>query len=270
MAAATSKTARTANGTGRVGLPVASTARPMKSHTPAMPARRSSGYNQKIKIEPEILNKIFEPFFTTKPKDRGTGLGLSTVYGVARQLGGAVGVTSTLGAGSGFRVWIPRARAVEPRVVEGTDESVRPATPAATILFVDDDETVRSLASRFLAKGGHRVLVAANAGEALLIAESYGPTIDLLITDTVMPFMDGRSLARRLLATLPALGVLFISGHSSPEAESEGEGRFLPKPFSEVELALAVSFALRLSAEKRADAEKSGETGNQESPKASL
>jgi PAS domain S-box-containing protein len=221
-------------------------------------------------IAPEILNKVFEPFFTTKPKDRGTGLGLSTVYGIARQLGGAVGVASSLGAGAGFHVWIPYARPMEPQAEEGADESVWPAAPAATVLFVDDDEAVRSLASRFLAKGGHRVLVAANAGEALLIAESYGPSIDLLITDTVMPFMDGRSLARRLLTSMPALAVLFISGHASPEAERESEGRFLAKPFSEAKLARAVSLALRSSAEKRVREEKEREPGDHDGPKASL
>jgi two-component system, cell cycle sensor histidine kinase and response regulator CckA len=208
-------------------------------------------------IAPDILDKIFEPFFTTKPKERGTGLGLSTVYGIARQLGGAVGVTSKPGAGSSFSAWIPCARPAAIREEKSPEESVWPAAPAATILFVDDDEAVRSLASRLLAKGGHRVLVAANAGEALLIAESYGPSIELLITDTVMPFMDGRSLARRLSATMPGLGILFISGHSSPEAEKEGDGRFLPKPFSEAELARAVSLALgaragRLQAEPKA------------------
>jgi two-component system, cell cycle sensor histidine kinase and response regulator CckA len=219
-------------------------------------------------IAPEVLDRIFEPFFTTKPKDRGTGLGLSTVYGIARQLGGAVGVSSKLGSGANFRVWIPFAKPAEFPAEKKSEESVWPAAPAATILFVDDDEAVRSLASRLLAKGGHRVLVAANAGEALLIAESYGPSIDLLITDTVMPFMDGRSLARRLLATLPSLGRLFISGQASPEADNEGEGLFLAKPFSEAELARAVSAALAEASAKRAEAEKGA--GAQSGPSASL
>jgi two-component system cell cycle sensor histidine kinase/response regulator CckA len=180
-------------------------------------------------------------------------------------------VASKPGAGAGFHVWIPYARPVEPRGEEGAAESIPPATPSATILLVDDDEAVRSLASRFLAKAGHRVLSAANAGEALLIAESYGPSIDLLITDTVMPFMDGRSLARRLLTGLPSMAVLFISGHASPEAEREGEGRFLAKPFSEAALARAVSLALLASAERRASDESEMRAGeNQAGPKASL
>jgi hypothetical protein len=195
-------------------------------------------------IAPEILNRIFEPFFTTKSKDRGTGLGLSTVYGIAKQLGGAVGVASASGKGASFGVWIPCAQPSASHAETGAEESVWPVSPPAIILFVDDDESVRSLASRLLAKGGHRVLVAANAGEALLIAERYGSSIDLLVTDTVMPLMDGRSLAARLLATLPALAILFISGHARPESEDEDQGHFLAKPFSEAQLARAVSVAL--------------------------
>ena len=140
---------------------------------------------------------IFEPFFTTKPRDRGTGLGLSTVYGIARQLGGAVGVASRPGEGASFSVWLPYASGISDAEVSSASASVWPEIEPATILFVDDDDSVRALASRLLAKGGHRVLLAANAGEALLLAESHGPSIDLLITDAVMPFMDGRTLAKR-------------------------------------------------------------------------
>ncbi len=195
-------------------------------------------------IAPEILDRIFEPFFTTKPRDRGTGLGLSTVYGIARQLGGAVGVASKPDKGASFSVWLPSASGSGESEKAEEAESVWPAIDAATILFVDDDDAVRSLASRLLAKGGHRVLLAANAGEALLLAESYGPSIDLLVTDMVMPFMDGRSLARRVRAILPSVGLLFISGHPGRGEDPEGEARFLPKPFSEAELAHAVSQAL--------------------------
>jgi len=195
-------------------------------------------------IPGEILDKIFEPFFTTKPKDRGTGLGLSTVYGIARQLGGAVGVKSTLGEGASFSVWIPYASVAAGKLEEERPSSYWPEGPGATILFVDDDEAVRALASRYLAKGGHRVLVAANAGEALLIAEGYGSSIDLLVTDTAMPFMDGHSLARRLRGILPKVGVLFISGHPGKGGDPKDRGQFLAKPFTEGELAQAVTQAL--------------------------
>jgi PAS domain S-box-containing protein len=200
-------------------------------------------------IDPAIIDKIFEPFFTTKPKEMGTGLGLSTVYGIARQMGGAVGVSSKPGCGASFQVWLPYRSADDGQAASEPQDSLWPASKGATILFVDDDEAIRSLASRLLEKGGHRVLVAANAGEALLIAESYGPAIDLLITDTIMPFMDGRSLAKRLLADLPAMGVLFISGHAG--LVGEAEGNFLAKPFTEAQLAKAVGLALEKACLKK-------------------
>jgi two-component system, cell cycle sensor histidine kinase and response regulator CckA len=194
-------------------------------------------------IEPAILDKIFEPFFTTKPRDQGTGLGLSTVYGIARQLGGAVGVSSQPGRGATFRVWIPYAASPERASTKSARKSIWPAGQAATILFVDDDDEVRALASRLLAKGGHRVMTAANAGEALLIVESAGSSIELLISDTVMPFMDGRSLAKRVADALPGIGILFISGHPELGAD-EDESRFLAKPFTEEQLARSVGLAL--------------------------
>jgi hypothetical protein len=197
-----------------------------------------------IGIAPEIMDRIFEPFFTTKPRERGTGLGLSTVYGIARQLGGAVGVASEPGKGASFSVWLPLAPGRSESEEAQPSESPWPKGDAATILFVDDDESVRTLASRLLAKSGHRVLLAANAGEAILLAESYGSAIDLLVTDTVMPFMDGHGLAKRLRAILPSLRLLFISGHPGRGSDPEVEGRFLAKPFSEAELAKAVSRAL--------------------------
>ncbi len=195
-------------------------------------------------IPGDILDKIFEPFFTTKPKDRGTGLGLSTVYGIARQLGGAVGVTSAVGEGASFSVWIPYVTVAVGKLEEDKPSSHWPEGPGATILFVDDDEAVRGLASRYLAKGGHRVLVAANAGEALLIAEGYGSSIDLLVTDTAMPFMDGHSLARRLRGILPKVAILFISGHPGKSGDPKNMRHFLAKPFTEGELAQAVTLAL--------------------------
>jgi two-component system cell cycle sensor histidine kinase/response regulator CckA len=198
-------------------------------------------------IEPEILDKVFEPFFTTKPRERGTGLGLSSVYGIARQLGGAVEVSSEPGRGASFSVWIPYVSGQAASDESRTEESPWPDIASATILFVDDDEAVRALASRLLAKGGHRVLLAANAGEALLIAESYGPSIDLLVTDTVMPLMDGHSLAKRVRSLLPSVGLLFISGHPGKGNDPDEAGRFLAKPFSESDLARAVSRALDLA-----------------------
>ncbi len=196
-------------------------------------------------IEPRLLDKIFEPFFTTKPKELGTGLGLSTAYGIAKQSGGTIGVVSSPGKGSIFTVWIPRAAAQAPLEDEeqalGSEQAVRPAT----ILFVDDDEQVRNLATKLLTRKGHRILAAANAGEALLLAESYGTPIDLLIADTVMPFMDGFSLARRIKSILPSIEILFISGHHGRANEPEAQGRFLAKPFTDAQLNAAVAKALK-------------------------
>jgi two-component system cell cycle sensor histidine kinase/response regulator CckA len=146
--------------------------------------------------------------------------------------------------GASFAVYIPYASGASASSEAQPEKSVWPDITAATVLFVDDDDEVRVLASRLLAKGGHHVLVASNAGEALLIADSYGPSIDLLVTDTVMPFMDGHSLARRICAKIPSVGLLFISGHPGRGNDPEDEGRFLAKPFTEAELAQAVTRAL--------------------------
>jgi len=199
-------------------------------------------------IAPEIVDRIFEPFFTTKAKDKGTGLGLSTVYGIAKQLGGAVGVETKTGEGSIFSIWLPIVSGAV-----GGEEPEKAAAPVvgipdATILFVDDDEALRSLVARQLARRGYRVLVAANAGEALLIAESYGRPIDLLVTDAVMPLMDGYTLARRIEALIPDIGILVVSGQperSIVRQDGVASGRsFLAKPFDELELSAAVAEAL--------------------------
>ncbi|HET7838279.1 MAG TPA: response regulator, partial [Rectinemataceae bacterium] len=164
--------------------------------------------------------------------------------GIAKQSGGAVGFKCFDEGGTMFTVWLPLALArPEPSMIP-QEPPAGAAAAAATILFVDDDESLRSLASRLLAKRGHRVLVAANAGEALLIAESYGQPIDLLVSDTVMPFMDGYTLAKRLETILPGIGLLFVSGHPERSADPEASGRFLAKPFTENELARAVAEAL--------------------------
>ena len=197
-----------------------------------------------IGIPAEIIDNIFEPFFTTKPKDQGTGLGLSMVYGIAKQTGGGVEVTSSPGAGALFKVWIPGVPSSALSRIEERQEIPPIPQHLGTILFVDDDEALRSLADKILSLRGHRVLVAANAGEALLIAESQGRPIDLLITDIVMPFMDGYRLAKRIGSIVPKLKVLFISGYPERAADVESAGRFLAKPFSEHDLALAVSQAL--------------------------
>jgi CheY-like chemotaxis protein len=195
-------------------------------------------------IRPEIIDRIFEPFFTTKPKDKGTGLGLSMVYGIAKQAGGGVEVISEPGAGALFRIYLPAAPSAALPEPEASVLAIGKPLRLATILFVDDDEELRSLAERLLSRLGHRVFVAANGGEALLIAESQSRTIDLLVTDVVLPYMDGYSLGRRLSGILPGLSILYISGYPDHADDKEAAGRFLAKPFSEADLAAAVDAVL--------------------------
>ena len=175
-------------------------------------------------IPPDIIDKIFEPFFTTKPKERGTGLGLSTVYGIAHQLGGAVGVSSKVGLGAALSVWIPMAMGSEVTNEDEPSVSVWPDIPAATILFVDDDDSVRSLASRLIAKGGHRVLVASNAGGDILWREVAAPQSRSRRRHALHGWLRSRQEASRA----PALG--WVAFHLGPFREGSrcGGTRKLP------------------------------------------
>jgi signal transduction histidine kinase len=158
------------------------------------------------------LAQIFEPFFTTKPKGRGTGLGLSTVFGIVEQSGGYIRVASTLGHGTTFEVFLPAVaerpvRAEEPREVplpRGTE----------TILLAEDDEELRTLTARVLTAQGYRVLQASDGVDALRVAEQHSGALDLLTTDMVMPAMGGHDLASELTARRPGLKVLFVSGYA--------------------------------------------------------
>jgi two-component system cell cycle sensor histidine kinase/response regulator CckA len=155
--------------------------------------------------------RVFEPFFTTKEAGRGTGLGLSTVFGIVQQAGGSIGVESEPGDGTTFRVYLPR--------VDAAVDSVKPAQPSAasrgseTVLLVEDDDQVRAVARGILRKSGYRVLESRNAGEALLHVEAHRGPIHLLLTDVVMPQMSGPDLAKRLAPIKPEMRVLFMSGY---------------------------------------------------------
>jgi two-component system cell cycle sensor histidine kinase/response regulator CckA len=179
--------------------------------------------------------RIFEPFFTTKEVGKGTGLGLSTVFGIAQQSGGSVWVYSEPGAGTTFKVYFPR--------VEADLEVARPASsvPATlrgseTILLVEDQEQVRAVAAGILQRSGYRVIVAQNAGDALLLAEKHQGGIHLLLTDVVMPQISGVELARRIALLRPELKVLFMSGYTDDSIVRHGvlDSRmaFLQKPFT--------------------------------------
>src|SRR6267378_1634693 len=180
------------------------------------------------------MERAFEPFFTTKPRGKGSGLGLATVYGIVRQSGGHVEVESRPGAGTTFRIYLPRVEAVAEQGAAST--AVAPARGAETVLVVEDDERVRLLARKELEQAGYRVLVAAGGKEALAAAEGHDGPIDLLMTDVVMPEMSGRTLSRRLTQRHPALKVLYMSGYSDEDIAQHGVFEagtaFIKKPFT--------------------------------------
>jgi len=188
-------------------------------------------------IEPEILDHIFEPFFTTKDPMIGTGLGLSTVYGIIRQLGGDIGVESTPGKGTAFSLLIPPVLAEE----EGAELlTIHPSLsrPQETLLVVDDEPTVLSLLQRSLERQGYQVLLAASGNEALERLKARG-RVDLMITDMMMPGLRGDRLAVLARELQPDLPVLVISGNARAgefDLESGAPAAFLGKPFSTLEL----------------------------------
>ncbi len=192
-----------------------------------------------IGMDPEMQARIFEPFFTTKEAGRGTGLGLATVYGIVRRAGGSIWVYSEPGRGTVFKIYLPR--------VEGereTAEAVHRAetTPAVvprgteTILLVEDDESLRALGREILESLGYTVLEAGHGAEALERSASHGGPIDLLMTDQVMPHIDGRELATRLAAERPETRVLFVSGYAEEDTTRgklpESRVAFLQKPYT--------------------------------------
>jgi two-component system, cell cycle sensor histidine kinase and response regulator CckA len=189
-------------------------------------------------IPVEVRAKIFEPFFTTKEVGKGTGLGLSMVYGIIKQTGGYVFCDSEPGAGATFRILLPR------RLGDEVDEPVKKETakPAAdltgrgAILLVEDEEAVRAFASRALASRGYTVLEAETGLEALRVAEEAAEPIDLIVSDVIMPEMDGPTMLTELRRRGFAAKVIFVSGYADDAfARNLPEGQeflFLPKPFS--------------------------------------
>jgi CheY-like chemotaxis protein len=182
----------------------------------------------------DVQARLFEPFFTTKEPGKGTGLGLATVHGIVAQSGGSVQVYSELGHGTAFKIFFPRVEAGEVDVDPGAAPSSR-TTGTQVVLIVDDAEELRGLARRLLQRQGYTVLVAANAVEALAIFERNA-SIDVLLTDVVMPGSSGPELSAQLLALRPELRVLYMSGYTEDAIVHHGVLQpgvaFIHKPFS--------------------------------------
>jgi CheY-like chemotaxis protein len=195
-------------------------------------------------MDPETQKRIFEPFFTTKDPGKGTGLGLSTVYGIVKQCAGQLQVHSTIGRGTTFELYFPRAReqAGSSRPVPAIIEA-RPF-PTATILLVEDEESVRQVTTRVLRNNGYLVLEAGLPSEALNLLAQGGVSVDLMLVDVVMPEMTGADLAKQVAASHPSVRVLYMSGYTGGAISGRdvvGEGvSYLEKPFTAATLCAKV------------------------------
>jgi len=204
-------------------------------------------------IPPELIGHIFEPFFTTKALGEGTGLGLATVWGIVKQSEGWIGVTSTPGEGAAFRILLPAhlpPLAVEPPPGAAPRRAApRDLSGVGRILFVEDEVLVRGVAARLLRARGYEVIEAADGEEALALAELHAGTIDLMISDVIMPGMDGPTLLKAARRFLGAAPVMFISGYAEVEfsdlLEGESGVSFLAKPLDIMSLAERVKEQMR-------------------------
>ena len=197
-------------------------------------------------MSPGIIQHIFEPFFTTKGETTGTGLGLSTAYGIVRQCRGAIDVISTVGSGSEFRIYLPQwnEEAAVPRV-KADDET--DLFGNETILLVEDEDSVRQLTSRILSGFGYNVLEARYGTEGLKLASDYEGKIDLVLSDVVMPQLSGPDMVEQMYKIRPGIKVLYISGFTQDRTlrdPSGGAVALVMKPFSRERLARKVREAL--------------------------
>jgi len=213
-------------------------------HQPVIPGRyvMIAVSDSGMGMSPEVKARIFEPFFTTKEKGRGTGLGLSTVYGIVKQSGGYIWAYSEVGRGTTFKIYLPRVDApAEPLSKPREDGSV---AGTETILLAEDDPILRPLARALLEKLGYTVLEGEDAQSALAAARTHTGPIHLLVADVVMPGPSGRELARRLAELRPETKVLFVSGYTDDAIVHHGMLEpglnFLQKPFTPAVLARKV------------------------------
>jgi PAS domain S-box-containing protein len=189
-----------------------------------------------VGMSKKVQDHIFEPFFTTKQSGQGSGLGLSTVFGIVKQSGGHIFVESDPGSGSTFRIYFPASRERPTKVVTSADLPPLKLSGVETILLVEDESAVRSFVARALRQQGYQVLDASNGGEALVVAEQHGGVIHLLLTDVIMPRMSGKQLSERLRALRTDLRVLYMSGYAediiAPHGVLEAGAAFIEKPLT--------------------------------------
>jgi signal transduction histidine kinase len=198
-------------------------------------------------MDQETLSHLFEPFFTTKEVGKGTGLGLATIYGIVKQNNGFIAVESQMGQGTTFTIFLPRYHSQE-EIPAVQAAGGRPSPGSETILLVEDEPMVLQMTATMLEQLGYRVIAAASATEALTLVGEHGEQIQLLISDVMMPEMNGRELAARILATQPQIKLLFMSGYSFDQLPPESCGaagiHYIQKPFTVKELASHVREAL--------------------------
>jgi PAS domain S-box-containing protein len=202
-----------------------------------------------VGMAPDVQARVFEPFFTTKGSGKGTGLGLPTVHEIARHGGGCVTVESAPGLGATFTVYLPRTAAAASSASVVIHPAAAPARPA-TILFVEDDDAIRAIGARALRQSGYTVLTARHAADAIAVAGLPGFEVDLLLTDVVMPGLNGRQLAERLRRKHPGLPVLYTSGYTDDLhvlQELQREADFIQKPYAPDTLAREVARVLARS-----------------------
>jgi hypothetical protein len=211
-------------------------------------------------MDEATLGRMFEPFFTTKSQGKGTGLGLPTVYGIVKQSGGFIDVESEVGKGTTIHIHLPRQQghAADPEATTSTADG--PALASETILLVEDDPSVRRLVHRVLSHRGYRVLSARSATEALSLVASHKDPIALLLTDVILPGMDGCDLARTLVAAQPSLKVMYMSGYTAEAVlhldSAEEQATLIEKPFAVADLLHRVRSVLTPGARSAHDSER--------------